>query len=250
MKMSVVKKQKQKILITSAISIMALGLVNFSFAQSVGGVIKGAPAQQPQPQYSGSGNVQPVNQNTQLLLQLQSLRAELASLRNQVEQQGYQLRQLQQSSGNVGSGNINNNSAAQSVTNSSINTQPALNSTSGNGEILPEQSSVGPNSVPNNATGQDSLQFPLLPQDQTPQGQAVDVNNSNNPQALPQLIPSPSDQSQQYAQGQVESRRTSPQTQRQQPLSRQAQLLEDGDKLRGVRTNLGELELYLSLIHI
>ena len=231
----------QKQLFTSAVLTTALVWVSFSYAQSVGGVIQGAQAQQSQQSQIGSGqfssgNVQSVNQNTQLVLQLQALRAELASLRNQVEQQGYQLRQLQQSSSNS-TNSSPNNGIGQNVAPATIiqPTQSAPNSTFQNGEILPNQSTynsstISPPQTSNVPTTNDnSVQFPLLPQDQVGQGQ---VNSGS--QALPQLVPEQSNQPQ--------PNQTQPQLS--QPLSRQDRLLEEGDKLKGVQTNLGELDLY------
>ena len=214
LKMLVVKKPMQKRLIASVVSLTALALASFSYAQSIGGVIQGAQAQQSQQSQFGSGNVQPVNQNAQLVLQLQALRSELASLRNQVEQQGYQLRQLQGSSSSS-----TNNGVSQNV----AQTQPTSNSAFQNGEILPN---VQPNSTPTVSGESGSVQFPLLPQDQIAQGQV-----RNDSQALPQLVPQEPNQAQ-------------PQPQPNQLLSRQDRLLEEGDKLKGVQTNLGELDLY------
>jgi len=77
-------------------------------------------------------------------------------------------------------------------------------------------------------TNDNSVQFPLLPQDQVAQDQ---VNNGSQP--LPQLVPEQSNQ----VQPQVQSQQS-------QPLSRQDRLLEEGDKLKGLQTNLGELDLY------
>ncbi len=66
--------------------VAALAFSESLIAQSVGGVIKGTSVQQTQSQL---GNSQPINQNGRLLLELQSMREELAALRNQVEQQGF-----------------------------------------------------------------------------------------------------------------------------------------------------------------
>ena len=118
--------------------------------------------------------------------------------------------------------------------------QPASNSTFQSGEILPNQSTgnsqnqlveAQPNQTGNFPTTNDgSVQFPLLPQDQVDQSQ---VNSGS--QALPQLVPEQSSQAQPQIQAQPQASQT---------LSRQDRLLEDGDKLKGVQTNLGELELY------
>ena len=243
--MLVVKKTMQKRLIAGAALTAAIVLANFSYAQTVGGVIQGARAQQSQQSQFGTGNVQPVNQNAQLVLQLQALRAELASLRNQVDQQGYQLRQLQASSSNSTNSLPNNNVGQNNAGSSTIiqsSQQPASSSTFQSGEILPNQSTdnsqnplvnVQPNQTDNVlTTNGDSVQFPLLPQDQ------VDQNLTNSgSQALPQLVPEQSSQVQPQIQAQ-------PQAQTNQTLSRQDRLLEEGDKLKGVQTNLGELELY------
>ena len=236
--MLVVKKTMQKQLAVGAVFITALTITSFSFAQSIGGVIQGAPAQQSQQYQSSAGNVQPVNQNAQLVLQLQALRAELASLRNQVEQQGYQLRQLQQGA-NVSAvpvdNSVNNYSQYdQNVQQAPVQTAP--NTTFQSGEILPNQAGNGAVNQPNGApaTSGDSVQFPLLPQDQV--GQAP-VNNGS--QALPQLVPEQTSTNQ-FNQAQQQA----PVGQQSQGLSRQDRLLEDGNKLKGLQTDLGELDLY------
>lgn len=228
--MFVYMKRIHKTLSVGVAFIAALILSNSIFAQNVGGVIKGTPTQQGQFQSSGS---QPINQNGRLLLEMQALREEMASLRNQVEQQGYQLRQLQN---------------GQQADQSSLS-QPATNSTYGNtsvgsnatlGEIpagttsnqqqtyqstVPSSSAQSGSAV--NGSTNSGVNFPLLPQDQVT-GQA-----GSQQQAVPQLVPQAQPQFQQQPQAQTAQR---PQ------LTPEAQLLEGGNK--GIKTNLNELELY------
>lgn len=216
--------------------IAAFMLSSFSYAQSVGGTIQGIPSSQSQ--YAGSGT-QGVNQNAQMVLQLQALRAELASLRNQVEQQGFQLRQLQAKSSNgANQGGVNQSVStqlnAQNV--NPTNTNPVNNSA--NGEILPTGpigSSNGSLVVPegtlvpeNNGTG-SSVQFPLLPQDQAlPQNQ---VGTATQPvQSAVAPVGGTVNQAGEISSGQS------------RPLSQQDQILKDGDK--SIKTNLGEIDLY------
>ena len=163
------------------------------------------------------------DQNVQLLLQLQALRQELADLRNQVEQQGYQLRQIQ----NASPSGISQNSQVTGSANASSFTQQIpvqQRQTFTNGEISANSGSVVVSPQPSN---QGALQTNAAPV-QNPGG----VN-------FP-LSPNQSVQSQQAS------------TSQQNPAQNgflepsgsngQANVLESGN--RGIKTNLNELDLY------
>ena len=224
--------------------IAALVFSESLIAQSVGGVIKGTSTQQSQYQ---SGNSQPISQNGRLLLELQSMREELAVLRNQVERQGFQLRQLQsgqspavESSSSGSSSGYSNSSAPVGELPGSQSQQyvsAATNQSSGQAS----SQIVQPRSVP--ASG---VQFPLLPQDQVVP-ETGEISQSVQPQSVPQLVPQQSGQSsQQFVQQGAQLVRPSGQVQQaqqgHQQLTSQGKLLEEGD--RGIKTNLKELELY------
>lgn len=253
--MLVFNKNMRMILSTGVAFIAALMFSSFSHAQNIGGVIQGSQNQQSQQSSQGSlqgryvpPSGQPINQNARLVLEIQSLRTELSSLRNQVEQQGYQLRQLQQNSSNpVSQQTIGRQSSAINQSSSSasriIQTTPPAN-----GEIPPSGSVINPN----NSNNQDSVQFPLLPQDQVQQNQTgIPTSANSRSQNLPQLVPQQGAIQQNAGeivatqpQGPIQNQRQNPvQNQPQnQTLSRQAQLLRDGD--RSIKTNLNEVELY------
>jgi len=247
-------KRMQFKLKKGAAIIAALAFCHFSYAQTVGGVIEGDQVQSTQPsQNAANFTSQPINQNGRLLLEIQSLREELASLRNQVEQQGFQIRQMQ--SGQLPS--QNNASIDQGINSQVFNNQ-------GVGEIPP-----GPNAGQNSGqliepaqqnTG-NSVQFPLLPQDQVQQGQippaATSTNQAGQNQLLqnqsgvqnpqqqsPQLLPQTQNSQQpvQVIPVQPQSQVVDQNQAQNQVLSPQGRLLEEGD--RGIKTNMNELELY------
>ncbi len=230
--------------------VAALAFSESLIAQSVGGVIKGTSVQQTQSQL---GNSQPINQNGRLLLELQSMREELAALRNQVEQQGFQLRQLQggQTGASVNASGYNTGSSSgYNASSAPVGELPGSQSQqqyapANTPSAQASNQIVQPSSVPANG-----VQFPLLPQDQSSlqAGQVQQqAQQSANPQAVPQLVPQQSGQSsQQFVQQGSQLVRSSGQNQpvqsANQQLSPQGKLLEEGD--RGIKTNLKELELY------
>lgn len=220
--MFVYMKRIHKELSLGVAFIAALILSDSMFAQNVGGVIKGTPTQQAQAQYQPSGS-QSVNQNGRLLLELQALREEMASLRNQVEQQGYQLRQLQngqQTSGASPSLPANNQSYGNSSVAPNNSTLGEIPSVVASNQQQTYQSTTPSSTQPATGATNNGVNFPLLPQDQ------VASQSASQQQAVPQLVP-----------------QAQPQFQAQpQQLTPQTQLLEEGNK--GIKTNLKELELY------
>jgi tol-pal system protein YbgF len=197
--------------------------------------------------FSGSVAAQ-TNSNVQLLLEIQSLRQEVASLRNKVEVQENQIRQLQQASGLPVSGGSTSfpasntsslpsvaSQAQVSVADAGVQTaNTAIQANGGNdglGEISAQSgfvtgSAQAPGSVQNQNTANGTsgvLDFPIQPQNGSQAAQTVQPNqtvNSTN-------APGPINPSGSVATG---------------PISQQDAILAQGDK--GIKTSLSELELY------
>lgn len=155
-------------------------------------------------------SAQSAEDNVKLLLEMQTLRQELAELRNQVERQSFQISELQRMSGiPVSDGNLPASSGSVSrvdpVVPSSVpglSPDAVVNDQSQLGEI-PAQSGGSPSSA--------QLDFPIQPQSSNTQSTVAD------PVTTPKVLSTDAS-------------------------AEQTRLLEEGDK--GIKTNLSEFELY------
>jgi tol-pal system protein YbgF len=162
------------------------------------------------------------NQNAQFLLELQSLRQELAELRNKVEQQGYQLRQLQKKTPST--------SSSQKIGSSEFGASNA---------VVQNQSTVGPAFPNGQITSSGEIRSGVVSQGQFNSQSTSNIPNSNGVN-FP-LVPQTNDK---VSLKPINSDVTQQNTQVANPSSSvgQSSVLENGN--RGIQANLNELELY------